>query len=259
MQLERPGPNGASPLMARSEVAAGSELDRLRATCGRQAHVIDTLRKVVATLRTGAAALKAENADLRATHSRAGNDARAGTPAGGRIDARERLDVRLPLGVRAPGAARIVVAACLRDRVPAPVLGDAQLVASELASNSVRHSRAEATSVVVISVALTSAMVRLQVADAGRGGVIAPRGPDLRAGGGMGLNLVQKLSERWGLERSAASGTRVWAQLSCAPAIEPASRALSGDEGTTRGQGNGRQTGGRQATLSGRRSAGGPP
>ena len=63
-------------------------------------------------------------------------------------------------------------------------------------------------------------MVRLDVADAGRGGVIAPRPPDLRAGGGMGLNLVQKLSERWGLERSAASGTRVWAQLSCAAVIE---------------------------------------
>jgi serine/threonine-protein kinase RsbW len=230
--------------MARSAVA-GAELDRLRAICRRQAHVIDTLSKVVATVRSGAVALKAENADLRATRSRAANHARPGTP--GRIEPVETLGVPLPLDARAGGAARLVVTACLRDHIPAPVLCDAQLVASELVSNSVRHSRADATSVVVISVGLTSAMVRLEVADAGRGGVIAPRDPDLQAGGGLGLSMVQKLSERWGLERSVASGTRVWAQLRRAPVIEPASQAPSGDAGTARTQGNGRPTSGRQA------------
>ena len=177
MQREQPGRNGGSPSMVRS-VVAGTELDRLRATCRRQAHVIDTLSKVVATLRTGAAALKAENTDLRATQSR--SHARAGARAGGRNDPGEMLDVALPLDMRAPGAARIVVAAFLRGQVPAPVLDDAQLVASELVSNSVRHSGADATSVVLDRVGLTSAMVRLDVADAGRGGVIAPRPPDLR-------------------------------------------------------------------------------
>jgi hypothetical protein len=43
--------------------------------------------------------------------------------------------------------------------------------------------------------------------------MIAPRSPDLEGGGGFGLNVVQALSERWGLERIAAGGTRVWAQL----------------------------------------------
>ena len=67
-------------------------------------------------------------------------------------------------------------------------------------------------------------MVRLEVEDPGRGGVIAPRAPDL--GGGFGLNLVQELSERWGLERVAAGGTRVWAQLALASA--PASAEAPG-------------------------------
>ena len=147
MQREQPGQNGGSPSMVRS-VVAGTELDRLRATCRRQAHVIDTLSKVVATLRTGAAALKAENTDLRATQSR--SHARAGARAGGRNDPGEMLDVALPLDMRAPGAARIVVAAFLRGHVPAPVLDDAQLVTSELVSNSVRHSGADATSVVLV-------------------------------------------------------------------------------------------------------------
>jgi hypothetical protein len=31
------------------------------------------------------------------------------------------------------------------------------------------------------------------------------------------LNLVQMLSERWGLERAREGGTRVWAQLSRGP------------------------------------------
>jgi anti-sigma regulatory factor (Ser/Thr protein kinase) len=252
MHQEQPGQNGGSPSMVRSAVA-GTELDRLRATCRRQAHVIDALSKVVATLRTGAAALKAENTDLRATQIRAGSHARAG----GGNDPGEMLDVALPLDMRAPGAARIVVAAFLRGHVPAPVLDDAQLVASELVSNSVRHSGADATSAVLVRVGLTSAMVRLDVADAGRGGVIAPRPPDLRAGGGMGLNLVQKLSERWGLERSAASGTRVWAQLPCAALTESASQTLSGPAGTAPAHENGRQSSGHHATRSRRRSAGG--
>jgi hypothetical protein len=35
--------------------------------------------------------------------------------------------------------------------------------------------------------------------------------------GGFGLNLVQMLSERWGVERLAAGGKQVWAQLFRAP------------------------------------------
>src|SRR4051794_35069285 len=204
--------NGASPSSGRS-VAAASELDLLRATCRRQAHVIDTLSGVVSTLRGGAAALKAENADLRATYSRGGvNRARTGARRPGHVDAGATLDVTLPLDIRAPGAARIVVAALLQNRVPASVLRDAQLVASELVSNSLRHSCPRA-SVVFVRAQLTGTMVRLEVADGGRDGVIAPRPPDLQGGGGMGLNVVQALSERWGLERVPASGSRVWAQL----------------------------------------------
>jgi len=43
--------------------------------------------------------------------------------------------------------------------------------------------------------------------------VIAPRPQDLLRGGGMGLHLVQTLSERWGVVRSAEGPTCVWVQL----------------------------------------------
>ena len=245
MQREQVGStNGGSPSAARF-VAADSELDRLRSTCRRQAHVIDTLSHAVLTLRGGAAALKAENADWRTAYNRVGSQAHAGVQARGGVDAGETLDVALPLDVRAPGAARMVVTACLRGRFAASVLGDAHLVVSELVTNSLCHSRAGASGVVVVRVVLTGAMVRLEVADAGRGGVVAPRPADLEGGGGVGLNLVQVLSERWGVERVAAGGTRVWAQLPRASLTASVFGEASGDVATARAAGNGRPTSGR--------------
>jgi hypothetical protein len=60
-------------------------------------------------------------------------------------------------------------------------------------------------------------MVRLEVEDPGRDGAVAPRQAGLNGGGGRGLNLVQTISERWGVERVAAGGTHVWAQLALRP------------------------------------------
>ena len=149
-----------------------------------------------------------------------------------------------------------MVAALLHDRVPASVLRDAQLVASELVSNSLCHSCPRA-SVVVVRAQLTGTMVRLEVADGGRDGVIAPRPPDLQGGGGMGLNVVQALSERWGLERVPASGSRVWAQLPRTPRTASAAAQASGDELAARAARNGGRTSGRGAPR--RRSAEGTP
>jgi len=92
---------------------------------------------------------------------------------------------------------------------------------SELVTNSVRHSGVPAGAELIVSVDLTPCMVSLDVEDPGSGGTIAPHRPDSQVGGGFGLNLVQALSERWGMERVAEGGTRVWAQLARAPLTEP--------------------------------------
>jgi len=139
--------------------------------------------------------------------------------------------VRLPCDVHAPGAARLVVAQRLRDRVAAGVLDNAQLVVSELVTNSVRHSGARVTDAVVLRVEFTRTVVRVEVEDCGRAGVIAPRRPDFESGGGFGLQLVQALSERWGLERVAQGGIRVWAQLARTPVTASASTDASDDRG----------------------------
>jgi anti-sigma regulatory factor (Ser/Thr protein kinase) len=213
------GQNGRAATRSKpSGVRVGS--DELGAACDRQAHVIETLA-AVATLRGGAAALKAENAELRA----AAAGVRAGAGVSGRADAAEAFEVSVLLDVRAPGAARSVVAS-LRGRVPESVLETAQLVVSELVTNSVRHCGASDGASVIVRVRLTDSIVRLEVSDPGCAGVIAPRAPDLEVGGGFGLNVVSTCSERWGLERIAAGGTRVWAQLAHAPAASAAGPEL---------------------------------
>jgi anti-sigma regulatory factor (Ser/Thr protein kinase) len=194
-----------------------SELDGLRAECRRQAKAIGALSDAVGSLRRGALALKAENAELRADSDRVRRQRRAGARANGHVVGGERVEARLALDAQAPGAARVVVADCLGDRVAASVFRDAQLLVSELVTNSVRHSGVPAGSEVIVSVDLTPGMVRLDVEDPGHAGTVALRAPEAGSGGGYGLNLVQALSERWGMERVAEGGTRVWAQLELAP------------------------------------------
>jgi anti-sigma regulatory factor (Ser/Thr protein kinase) len=201
-----------------------SELDDLRATCRRQAHVIDALTEAVVTLRRGAKALKAENTELKAEntelrtqHDRASRRRRPGAQVNGRAGG-ERIEIRFALDVHAPAAARSAVTDFLGDRVAPSVLDTAQLLVSELVTNSVLPAGAE----IIVRVEMPPDSVRLNVEDAGRGGAIAPRPPDPE-GGGFGLNLVQALSERWGIERAAQGGTCVWAQLARAPLTAVAS------------------------------------
>jgi anti-sigma regulatory factor (Ser/Thr protein kinase) len=162
-------------------------------------------------LREGAAALKAENAQLRLELSRlAGNSIPSGWPAGG-ADAFASWEVALPSEVTAPRAARIALAGWIERCVPPRVLEDAQLLASELVTNSVSHADVETADLVAVAAELAPGTLRLHVEDSGTSGLIAPRTPDLATGTGFGLNIVAAMATQWGVSR--AGGTRVWAEL----------------------------------------------
>ena len=133
----------------------------------------------------------------------------------GPADAGELADVAIPFGSAAPSAARTVIDRCLAGRVASSVLEDARLLMTELVTNSVRHSGGTEDDFVIVRVHHWRDMCRLEVEDPGSDEVIAPRPSDLASGSGMGLNIVQMLSERWGVVRAAEGPTRVWAQLSC--------------------------------------------
>jgi serine/threonine-protein kinase RsbW len=214
MQFPDTAPANGRRAALRCGAGARSELDELRSLCRSQALAIDVLAQAASALRRGAAALKADNAALRAECEHPRTARRPDAPA---TDPGRARTVRLPCDARAPGAARIVVTQRLRGRVAAGVLDSAVLLVSELVTNSVCHSGADPEDDVLVGVGVSPATVRLEVEDAGRGGVVAPRRADPEHGGGFGLQLVQSLSERWGLERVAAGGTLVWAQLPASP------------------------------------------
>jgi hypothetical protein len=157
----------ASPAAQRG--GGRSELAALRATCRRQAHVIDALDGAMSTLRGRVAALTATNTDLRSENDRLRRHGGAGLHARGSVGSGGSLQVRPQLDGRAPGAARIVVAPCLGDEVPASLLDRAQLLMSEPVSNSGRRSGGGAADGVLVGLTPTRDTVGLEVEDRGAG------------------------------------------------------------------------------------------
>lgn len=130
-----------------------------------------------------------------------------------RADNSELVVAEIPLDAQAPCVARSVVTQCLADLVPPSVVESARLLVTELVTNSLLHSGASDGAPVFVRVSLWANRCRLEVEDPGRDGVVVQRSPDLVGGGGLGLNLVQALSENWGVIRADARSTRVWVQL----------------------------------------------
>jgi anti-sigma regulatory factor (Ser/Thr protein kinase) len=123
--------------------------------------------------------------------------------------------------MRAPAAARFLVE-CYAHRVARPVLDDAELVMSELVTNSVRHSGGTREQHVIVRAELTDTALRLEVEDPGRRRVVAIRAARPGIAGGFGLNLVEQLSRSWGVQRPNGGGTTVWADVPRSPAAAPA-------------------------------------
>jgi anti-sigma regulatory factor (Ser/Thr protein kinase) len=108
--------------------------------------------------------------------------------------------------VGAPGEARE------RIRRQAATLGqhrteDAELLVSELVTNAVKYGPEHGE--IRLIVATDESSMRITVHDTGAGPLPAMRPLDRlpHQGGGHGLRLVEKVSDRWGVERGS---TRVW-------------------------------------------------
>jgi len=85
-----------------------------------------------------------------------------------------------------------------------PRYDDVLLLVSELVTNSVRHSESNG---IDVRVTTADGRIRVEVSDEGPGFT-----PDSPRGDGMGLKIVEKLSERWGL--TSSDRFTVWAELS---------------------------------------------
>jgi len=98
------------------------------------------------------------------------------------------------------------------------VAENAELLVSELVTNSVRHAGLPAEASIEFSVRASAETLMVEVADAGRGfDRHAPFRPRAVAGAeaasGWGLFLVDRIADRWGATEVDGE-TRVWFELS---------------------------------------------
>jgi anti-sigma regulatory factor (Ser/Thr protein kinase) len=81
---------------------------------------------------------------------------------------------------------------------PVPVVDEAVLLASELATNAVIHTASGQGGAFGVAVSRYPSAVRIEVHDAGSCQVPAPRPQDDLADEGRGLDLVNLVAVRWG-------------------------------------------------------------
>jgi two-component sensor histidine kinase len=115
----------------------------------------------------------------------------------------------ITVGPTAPWEARHCLLP-LEGTVATERLDDLVLVVSELVTNAVTHSGLKSAESVVLKVrTLSGSRVRVEVADPGGGfpEISTPRTDQH----GRGLEIVDRLADRWGTERN--DETRVWAEM----------------------------------------------
>ena len=120
------------------------------------------------------------------------------------------LRLALASGIDAPALARRFVGESARG-LPPDLIGDAELLVSELVSNAVRHGRPEIT----LRVSLDPPLIGVAVHD---DGAAVPDTevvrPEPSAPSGRGLYLVDQVSSDWGVTPSdPPPGKTVWFRI----------------------------------------------
>jgi anti-anti-sigma factor len=126
----------------------------------------------------------------------------------------ERVELELARDPAAPARARAELREALADGVGEADRATLTLLTSELVTNAVIHSGADAGDVVRLRITLYPDRVRIEVTDPGSGFEVGNLPPRPRDFGGHGLVVVDGLSSRWGTIRARADGGFcVWFEL----------------------------------------------
>jgi anti-sigma regulatory factor (Ser/Thr protein kinase) len=124
--------------------------------------------------------------------------------------ARRFLRLRIAGGPLAPAWARAWLQSATAW-LPKELEANLLLLTTELVNNSVVHGHACEEDVIEIEVRAIANGVRASVSDPGPGFASQRRKRELDEPGGWGLELVERMAARWGVER--AEGTSVWFEL----------------------------------------------
>jgi serine/threonine-protein kinase RsbW len=122
--------------------------------------------------------------------------------------------ISLPADALSATKARTEVTRRLSARITNGALEDVRLLLTELITNALRHANMSPGDEISVRAELVEGTVRIEVSDPGKNGPVEVRKPGAR-GGGYGLFLVDRLTNRWGVDRD--DGTTVWAELSAGP------------------------------------------
>ena len=147
--------------------------------------------------------LREENADLLAQLELA----RRPFAVADRID---HLEATLPAGPAAPATARAAITRWLSGNLPSGVLEDARLLASELVASSLLQPDISEDDLLRLKVERRSGALRVEVRVPGTTDVVAPRE--------HGLQLVDRMAARWGIDRTG--DTNMWFEVDSAGAAD---------------------------------------
>ncbi|HEX3691582.1 MAG TPA: ATP-binding protein [Solirubrobacteraceae bacterium] len=104
---------------------------------------------------------------------------------------------------------------------PASMVDAVELMVSELATNCIRHERTSFH----ITILGSTQEIRVEVTDSGLGTpTMRSPGPDEPSG--RGLQIVDMLSDTWGVEPEDPSGKTVWFTMPAATAMAPVSEEV---------------------------------
>lgn len=132
--------------------------------------------------------------------------------AGGRARDASRT-VRVPWRATSVAQVRKALVDDLETReVPAAVVDEAEIVVSELVSNSIRHARPLADGNLRVHWKVKGGVVEVEVTDGGSESTPRPAPRTIWAPSGRGLRIVRSLAHEWGVTEDR-TGSTVWASL----------------------------------------------
>ena len=127
------------------------------------------------------------------------------------MDSRFRALYKIDPRPDGPAQARQIIAEELSSRLPVGVLNEIKLMVSELVTNGIVHGSAKRDTPVLLDLVVNGDIhCRVLAHGPGFAGYTGRR----PSGGGWGLQLVEQLADRWGMQRSPQH-TEVWFERQC--------------------------------------------